>query len=922
MDVASARHPAVALGLVVFVWVGGARAANGPSVDVRVDRKQVSVGESLRLTVRASSRGRRPIRVEKRMQPGEAFRTIGRGRSPRLTIRNGRTFRSLRLSYRLTATRTGQHEIQPPTLSVGGRRVQPDPVSVTVRPKGRGGTHGGDSRSGRGDRRGGRSGDDRRDGSSKAVFVRAKTPDDRQRYVGEQFPISYHLLHDPRKLDIEPRPPKVPSFDDFWVEDLSKSRAGNSRMKVIDGRPYESTTLRAYILFPLQAGRLTIEPLEVTVRSGGFFAPTRSRDVTSDPIEIDVQPLPEPSPAGFQSGNVGQWRFSSELRGEELAVGQGATLKLSARGTGNIRQLTLPSPPDLEGLAVQNRQTDSESWVRHGRAGGEKTVRYTIVPTEPGKLRIPQIAFSYFDPVAETYQTRHAGPFTLHVQPSRGRSRRSDRSAAADAGPASPRKPEPPSERSALLSSMSGPLPIAENPPTDARTSSRIWTLWWLGALLPLLGSGLVLVLPTIRRRLNAPESSTPLDGAERAIERAENGPLEEAPGHVVDACEAVASTLDEGPSGSNAAPRPLEDALTESGISEDRAQGAARALEWAREVEFAPEVDPDREDLDEAIASLRRVVEALRDGGTAASTASAASATGLAVATTTALIAAVGSPGPAAAAGPDTADTDGTPAEAARRAHLDGDWKRAVEGWRTIVEQTGSPAARHNLGVALAHREKYGRARVALERAVLASPSNARIRASLQALRRLVAIERYEKDGRQSGRATPADAGPSYQPGLLRRLDTRVPAAGGVLGLWLLFAGLVGVRFGRQSRLERFARGGVAVGIAMALSAGALAIGMAATTAPADRAVLLKGGVEVKRGPSTHAATVTEGPPLVAGMTGRLLDRRSDWLRVGFGRRRGWIAREEVAVIHSASPDEPADASKSTEPSPTAESP
>jgi hypothetical protein len=191
-----------------------------------------------------------------------------------------------------------------------------------------------------------------------------------------------------------------------------------------------------------QAGRLQIAPADQEVqietgnrrnpldgfdpfgsmrRFGGgslidqFFGGAAMTDVTarSNAVQIDVQPLPEPAPAGF-SGAVGQFTLESHLTPERPTTGEPVTWTLTLAGTGNWPSgVALPAravPTDLRTL-----QPKQHSSFAGGRFSGEMSEDLVIVPNQPGELALAPVRFTFFNPDSGRYESVEAQPPVLHV---------------------------------------------------------------------------------------------------------------------------------------------------------------------------------------------------------------------------------------------------------------------------------------------------------------------------------------------------------------------------------------------------------------------------------------------------------------------------------------------------------------------------
>lgn len=134
----------------------------------------------------------------------------------------------------------------------------------------------------------------------------------------------------------------------------------------------------------------------------------------SDPITIIVTELPSYKGTVHGMGNLTE--LSASLDREQAQVGEGVILRLMLTGKGDEQQNhapTLQLPADV--TAYESHQhVDAKadgSWC--------KTFEYIVQGLKPGVMKIPEQAFTFFDPELYTYRTLHSKPVTLTVHPSK-----------------------------------------------------------------------------------------------------------------------------------------------------------------------------------------------------------------------------------------------------------------------------------------------------------------------------------------------------------------------------------------------------------------------------------------------------------------------------------------------------------------------
>lgn len=261
-----------------------------------------------------------------------------------------------------------------------------------------------------------------RPGTSPDAFVTAVLEKNRA-YVNEQvtFVVRFHtavaLLGAPQY--------DAPKLTGLLSENLGAEGQG---VIVIGGRSYNYSELKS-ALFPVQAGRASIGPAQVTVQlhrrgaaSGDFFeqffnmtAP-EVRRLQTDPLTLTAEPLPPGAPDDF-SGIVGALTVESSVDRATVKAGEALNLKVVVSGVGNIKSLPEPKRPDLPAA----RFFESESSVKVERigdkVGGSKTFKMVVVPRVSGPLEIPPLTVSYFDPAKRTYARAQSMPIRVNVLP-------------------------------------------------------------------------------------------------------------------------------------------------------------------------------------------------------------------------------------------------------------------------------------------------------------------------------------------------------------------------------------------------------------------------------------------------------------------------------------------------------------------------
>ncbi|MEO6683828.1 MAG: BatD family protein [Ginsengibacter sp.] len=257
-------------------------------------------------------------------------------------------------------------------------------------------------------------------------------------YVGEPLTAAFKLYS---RLRSETQITDAPSFNGFSVSELDFD--SNVRIEEIDGRKYNTYTLRKVQLYPMQEGEILLSPLVANNRVT-FFKPEHAErkrqdlffdllenmsdrnssqssvvqkdiELKSEPRTIHVKPLPDKDvPANFK-GAVGTFSIRAEVDKDQLSTDDAGNLHIIISGSGNIQLINAPSvswPAGIEGFDARMKEELERSSVP---IRGRKTFTYPFTLSKAGEYILPPVSFSYFDPETSTYKTIETNSINLHI---------------------------------------------------------------------------------------------------------------------------------------------------------------------------------------------------------------------------------------------------------------------------------------------------------------------------------------------------------------------------------------------------------------------------------------------------------------------------------------------------------------------------
>jgi hypothetical protein len=253
-------------------------------------------------------------------------------------------------------------------------------------------------------------------------------------YLGEQIvnAITVYTRVNLRGVRIEDD-----AADGFWQEIISD---GHNSQKTVNGVEYGSAQiLRA--LFALKSGELRLPSrkalVQVPVTKRGnpfgsldpfsddffenFFQRTviQEKKLTSNEVPIIIKPLP-PLPAELSQFSrglpiVGETSVQASYSDTPMKVGESKNISIVVASMGHLNPLKAPALNAPTGIKIYDGQTSVKHDTSQGRLRTQKIFNYSIVPTQPGMMRIPGVSIAYFDPDTAAYKVATTADVSLVV---------------------------------------------------------------------------------------------------------------------------------------------------------------------------------------------------------------------------------------------------------------------------------------------------------------------------------------------------------------------------------------------------------------------------------------------------------------------------------------------------------------------------
>ncbi len=227
-------------------------------------------------------------------------------------------------------------------------------------------------------------------------------------YIGEQVTVEFVLYNRFNISDLNLA--EMPSFSGFWVEPIYDAKRLSFQRKSIGGKLYDVCLIKKSALFPMTSGKLKISNMKMNVVVAqaprdffDFFGRRKTVQIGSEPIFIDVKPLPmEGKPEEF-TGGVGKFTIDASLDRKTSERAEPINLIVKVSGSGNIRLIEKPNISSVPGVKILDPEIKENIKITDNRVKGYKEFHYPLIPQVDGEHIVPKIKIAYFNPRDKKY---------------------------------------------------------------------------------------------------------------------------------------------------------------------------------------------------------------------------------------------------------------------------------------------------------------------------------------------------------------------------------------------------------------------------------------------------------------------------------------------------------------------------------------
>jgi hypothetical protein len=332
---------------------------------------------------------------------------------------NGKSSSSISVSYTYTlqAQKTGTFTIGSASITVAGKKVTSNGVSIKVLPA---------------DATPPSSKSQRFQGAGQAsisadnLFIRTEVSKTNV-YEQEAVLVTYKLY---TLVDVvQCNPKNSVDFNGFMKQEIDQP--GNKQMALENykGKNYGTFVLYKVLLYPQHSGVIQVDKwnfeavIRVQNKSAGnsifddfFDSYTNvSKYITAPAVKISVNALPTANKPSSFNGTVGHFTMNSSITSQRVKANDAITLKLSITGSGNMKLIKNPVIKFPEGFELYDPKVTNNFKTSETGLSGTKNIEYLFIPRHSGNYEIPSVDISYFDTEYKTYKTLRTPVYKLQV---------------------------------------------------------------------------------------------------------------------------------------------------------------------------------------------------------------------------------------------------------------------------------------------------------------------------------------------------------------------------------------------------------------------------------------------------------------------------------------------------------------------------
>lgn len=250
-------------------------------------------------------------------------------------------------------------------------------------------------------------------------------------YVGQTLPLRVKLYwRQDVRLDLSAVPTKQAGEA---YTDVDFNFNPQTATEVVNNVTY-NTAYWPFLLTPLKAGKQPIGfTCEIIVQMPGqgnrrmdpfFDSPFFSRGnverraLSTGVLELEILNPPEEGKPDSFNGAIGQFTLETKADRLEVEESEPITLTVTVTGAGNLERMGAPYLEEADGWRIYPPSATFSKTDALGYAGS-KTFEYILRPESTKPKYLPEMRFSYFDPLSGSYSELNGQELAVTIKPSK-----------------------------------------------------------------------------------------------------------------------------------------------------------------------------------------------------------------------------------------------------------------------------------------------------------------------------------------------------------------------------------------------------------------------------------------------------------------------------------------------------------------------
>jgi len=248
------------------------------------------------------------------------------------------------------------------------------------------------------------------------IFIEIET-DKTAAFVQEEILLTVRLLY---AINLKNGSLSEPAADGVIVQQINKganytTQRNNKTYQVLE---------RKYAIFVENSGPITLNPLvfdgEVTDNSRqsfGLFQRGRPIRQVSEMLELEIKQIPQAFVAKDWIPAKQVTLQQSWSQDKPYQVGEPITRTINLTVTG-LSETQLPDLDldNIEGAKIYQDKTDTQTRTDGQQLIASKVIKYAVIPTQKGTLKIPEFNLEWFDTKSQTAQVASIPSSTLQIE--------------------------------------------------------------------------------------------------------------------------------------------------------------------------------------------------------------------------------------------------------------------------------------------------------------------------------------------------------------------------------------------------------------------------------------------------------------------------------------------------------------------------